>query len=98
MSQFCNIGKGDKMTDEDYKMSALVTPLCSQRKGQNHNPLYIDYYSHRGCYCYKIDLPWSKYWRHTVVLCDVSEGFELAKKRAVKVIAEHLKYALEEPN
>lgn len=77
-------------------MSERVTLLCPQRIGQNTNPLYIEYYSYSGCYCYKIDLPWSKYKRHTVVLCDVSEGLELAKKRAVMVIAEHLKYALAE--
>ena len=84
------------MTDEDYKMGDMVTPLCPQRKGQNHNPLYIDFYSHRRCYCYKIDLPWTKYGLHTVVLCDVSEGLELAKKRAVMVVAAALVAALDE--
>jgi hypothetical protein len=85
------VRKGDEMTDR-------ARPLCPQRMGQNNNPLYIEYSSHLGCYCYKIDLPWTKYRRHTVVLCEVAEGLEFAKERAAEVIVEHLSYALRECN
>jgi hypothetical protein len=79
-------------------MTDRAMPLCPQRIGQNNNPLRIEYYSPMGCYCYKIDLPWSKHRRHTVVLCEVAEGLEFAMEQATKVIAEHLSYALRERN
>ena len=61
------------------------------------NPIYIAHYPHEGCDCYKIDLPWTKYWRSTVVLCPVSEGVERARLIAVGVIQEHLREAMQEP-
>jgi hypothetical protein len=54
------------------------------------NPIYIEYYCHENCDCYKIDLPWSKYARHTKVLCPVNQGLEFASTLAIGVIQEHL--------
>jgi len=54
------------------------------------NPIYIDYYSHEKCDCYKIDLPWSGYAKDTLVLCHVSEGYGKARKLAIGAIAERL--------
>jgi hypothetical protein len=65
--------------------------------GCNKNPLFIEYYPHTACDCYKINLPWTKYNTHTMVLCDVSKGLQEAKRLARRVIAEHLAAALEEP-
>ncbi len=53
------------------------------------NPIFIQYYSHEGCDCYKINLPWTKYARETMVLCPVSEGYESAKRIAQAVIVKH---------
>lgn len=64
---------------------------------QNKNPIYIEWYSHENCECYKINLPWSLYNKHTVVLCKVSDGIECAKEKAKILIAEHFKDAISEP-
>jgi hypothetical protein len=54
------------------------------------NPIYIDYYSHEGCDCYKIDLPWTDYKKDTRVLCPVDRGLEFASTLAIGVILQHL--------
>ena len=54
------------------------------------NPIYIEYYVHEHCDCYKIDLPWTKYAKHTRVLCKVSEGLSVARLMAVGVVNEHM--------
>ncbi len=64
---------------------------------QNRNPIFAEWYGHAGCDCYKIDLPWSRYGRHTVVLCACAEGPEHAKRVAGRVLAEHLGHALDAP-
>ena len=61
------------------------------------NPIYIAHYPHEGCDCYKIDLPWTKYRRSTMVLCPVSEGVDKARLIAAGVIQEHLREAMQEP-
>ena len=61
------------------------------------NPIYIDYYSHEGCDCYKIDLPFTVFAKDTRVLCPVSKGIEFAKAVAVEVLAKHITEALEQP-
>ena len=48
------------------------------------NPIYIKYYSHMDCDCYKIDLPWTKYRSHTVVLCEASRPYWCARWLAAK--------------
>ena len=71
--------------------------LCSAPPGQNKNPLFIEFYSHTNCDCYKINLPWTKYNCHTLVLCEVEKGLAHAQRLARRAIAEHLNYALAEP-
>ncbi len=62
------------------------------------NPIYVEYYSHVGDLCYKIDLPWSRYNKDTLVLCPVSEGYDKAKRMAHEAITQHLTaVALEDP-
>ena len=60
------------------------------------NPIFIEYYSHTNCDCYKIDLPWTKYKRETVVLGPVSDGFEAALIVASGVMTRHLADATQE--
>jgi hypothetical protein len=55
--------------------------------GSDFNPIYKEYYSHENSECYKIDFPWSKYKKSTMVLCKVSEGYEHARNLAIAVIA-----------
>lgn len=58
------------------------------------NPIYIEYYVHEGCECYKIDLPWTRYNKATSVLCKVEEGIEFARLIAIGVIQRHLNEVL----
>ena len=60
------------------------------------NPLYIEYYSHDGCDCYKIDLPWTKYKKETIVLCTAADGLENARELAREAINAHLENVLQE--
>jgi hypothetical protein len=60
------------------------------------NPIYIQYYSHEGTDCYKIDLPYTPYRKDTRVLCRVDEGLELAKERAEVALYDNIKEALNE--
>jgi len=60
------------------------------------NPVYIKYYSHEGCDCYKIDLPWTKYAKYTQVLCPVDHGYMTAERLATGVLLAHLKEVLEQ--
>jgi len=59
-----------------------------------NNPIYVDYYSHEGCSCYKIDLPWTSYKKDTMVLCPTKDGYKKAQSIARKVIREHLELAM----
>lgn len=61
------------------------------------NPIFTEYYSHEGCVCYKIKLPYTKYASHTVVLGKVTDGFEQAKEKALLVLQTNIKEALNEP-
>ena len=63
----------------------------------NGNPIFVEFYSHSNCDCYKINLPWTKYHRDTLVLCDVSEGIEHAKTLARQAIVKRLDEALAQP-
>lgn len=78
------------------RTSRSAKPLCSSLPGQSNNPLFVEFYPHSNCDCYKINLPWTKYRKHTLVLCDVSEGIEHAKTLARQAIVEHLDEALAE--
>lgn len=61
------------------------------------NPIYAEYYSHAGTDCYKIDIPWYKFHKYTMVLYPVDEGLEKAKELAKKAIMKALDMALENP-
>ena len=61
------------------------------------NPLYVEYYSHEGTTCYKIDLPWSNYGKDTLILCKESEGIDMAKTIAVGAIARRISEAVNLP-
>ncbi|MCK9154506.1 MAG: hypothetical protein M0P12_00180 [Paludibacteraceae bacterium] len=61
------------------------------------NPIYVEYYSHLGEDCYKIDIPWINYHKYTLVLCPVNEGIEKAKLVAEKAIKDALSLAFENP-
>ena len=54
------------------------------------NPIYIESYPHKKADCYKIDLPWPRIAKETIVLCPVSEGIERAKDLAGEAVSEHL--------
>ncbi len=58
------------------------------------NPIYIEYYSHERCDCYKVKNPWTAYKESVFVLCPISEGLEKAKKLAANILTEHLKLAI----
>jgi len=58
------------------------------------NPIYIEYYFHEKCQCYKIDIPWTKYAKDTKVLCKVSEGYDYAKILAIGILNTSLNEAL----
>ena len=83
-------------TNKRTRASRRAAPLCSALPGQNKNPLFIEFYPHTKCDCYKINLPWTKYHCHTLVLCDVSKGLAHAQRIARRAIAEHLDCALAE--
>lgn len=55
--------------------------------------IFIEYYSHEECDCYKINLPWTVYKSDKLVLCPVSEGYEKAKELARKHLLEHMELA-----
>lgn len=62
-----------------------------------HSPIFIEYYSHEGCDCYKILNPYTKYREEKIVLGRVDEGLEKAKAGAVKAISLAFAIALENP-
>lgn len=61
------------------------------------NPIYIEYYIHEQCACYKINLPWTEFAKDIRVLCKVSEGIEKARLIAVGVVHEHLAEMIRKP-
>jgi len=86
-----------KKKSKPSRARSRAEPLCSALTGQNKNPLFVEFYPHTECDCYKINLPWTKYHRHTLVLCEASKGLVHAKQLARRAISEHLDYALAEP-
>ena len=53
------------------------------------NPIYLEYYCHEDCDCYKIDLPWTKYAKDTQVLCREEQGIAYARTIAMGLICQH---------
>lgn len=60
----------------------------------NRNPIFLEYYSHEGCDCYKIFNPFTRYKSYKIVLCRLDKGIEKAKELAKEVIANELQKAL----
>lgn len=60
------------------------------------NPIFIEYYPHTKSDCFKVKNPWSDYGSETMVLCEVSKGIELAKKRCSKYLTKKLNESLKE--
>jgi hypothetical protein len=58
------------------------------------NPIFIEYYSHEGCDCYKVLIPWSNFSQEKLVLCRVDDGIEVAKALAREAIIARLDQAL----
>lgn len=58
------------------------------------NPIFIEYYSHLDCDCYKIKNPWTKYKQEILVLCRVDEGYEKAREIARNALLSRLDYAI----
>jgi len=56
------------------------------------NPIFIEYYPHEQCDCYKVKNPWTDYAEHKIVLCKVSDGSRLmsdvAKRLQLDIISE----------
>ncbi len=63
----------------------------------NKNPIFIEYYSHENCDCYKVLNPWTTYAEEKFVLCKVSEGIDLAKKLCELKLFKEMLSALEQP-
>ena len=61
------------------------------------SPIYVQFYSHEECMCYKIDMPYTAYARQTMVLGKVSDGIEEAKKLAKELLTLHIENALKLP-
>lgn len=61
------------------------------------NPIFIEYYSHDKCDCYKVLNPWTDYAEEKLVLCKVSDGIEKAKELCEVVLREKMLSALHEP-
>lgn len=62
------------------------------------NFLFIEYYSHEGCECYKILNEHTKYGEDKRVLCPVDEGFSKALDIAISAIIAAKQKILDEHN
>jgi hypothetical protein len=58
------------------------------------NPIFIEYYSHEGCDCYKVLIPWSRFNQEKIVLCRVEEGIDRARTIARDIIVARLDCSL----
>lgn len=58
------------------------------------NPIFIEYYSHLDCNCYKIKNPWTKYKEEVIVLCPVKDGYEKARDAAKRTLTTCLEDAI----
>lgn len=52
------------------------------------NFLYVEYYTHEECDCYKIDNVYTNYRKDVRVLGKVSDGFEICLERAISEITK----------
>ena len=60
------------------------------------NPIFIEYYPHEKCLCYKILNPWTEYREEKIVLCPTENGLDKAKTIAIGILNEILQEALQE--
>jgi hypothetical protein len=61
------------------------------------NPIFIEYYSHESCPCYKMCLPYTSYREEKLVLCRMDEGIEKAKEIAKRELLKRIEEAFREP-
>jgi hypothetical protein len=54
------------------------------------NPIFIEYYPHENCDCYKIRNPWSCYLSHTIVLYPTKDGIDKARQLAMEFFAKEI--------
>ena len=66
--------------------------------GLGRNPIFVEYYSHEGCNCYKLKLPWPRYAEEKVVLCRESAGFDRAREIAAEILHDYIGVVLKRPN
>lgn len=64
----------------------------------NKNPIFVQFYIHDNCDCYKILNPFTKYRSETIVLCKVSEGYEKARTTAIETLHKKLVEATDQRN
>lgn len=57
------------------------------------NPIFVEYYSHFGCDCYKIKNPWTSLAEQVEVLCRVDTTIQ---DRAYSYAKDLARFALEE--
>ena len=62
------------------------------------NPIFVEYYSHEGCNCYKLKLPWPRYAEEKVVLCRESAGFDRAREIAAEILHDYIGVVMKRPN
>lgn len=60
----------------------------------NKNPIFVEYYSHEGCDCFKVNNPYTAYAEDKIVLCKVESGIMEAKRIAARLLTKHLMDAL----
>lgn len=61
----------------------MIDKLIDDLRSITSNFLFIEYYSHEECDCYKIMNEYTKYKSDKIVLCKVSDGFEKALTLAI---------------
>ncbi len=64
--------------------------------GHVNSPIFVEYYPHTDCDCFKVRLPWTRYREHVVVLCEASCGIKEATKLARRELSKHLRESLEQ--
>lgn len=63
----------------------------------NKNPIFIEYYSHLKCDCYKIKNPFTSFAEEKFVLCPVENGIDDAVKIAKAIIEKNFLDSLTKP-
>jgi len=66
-------------------MNPIDVKILELRK-LTSNFLYIEYYSHTNCECYKLDNEYTKFRKDALVLNTVEEGIEAALDLAINLI------------